>query len=85
MPAHLTACLPPSPPQMADMYGEVMDLNSELHKRIQEQEKDIRQLRAKLLQVCCVSPGPAPLMAGIVTICSLSTEHIQAQTKGTTS
>ena len=51
---------PPSPPQMADMYGEVMDLNSELHKRIQEQEKDIRQLRTKLLQVCCVSPGPSP-------------------------
>ena len=40
---------------MAEMYGEVMDLNSELHKRIQEQEKDIRQLRTKLLQVCWAS------------------------------
>ena len=46
---------------MANMYGEVMELNSELHKQIQEREKDIQQLRLKLLHVCCVSPTPVPL------------------------
>lgn len=59
LPPHLT--IASLPPQMANMYGEVMELNSELHKQIQEREKDIQRLRLKLLHVCCVSPAPVPL------------------------
>ena len=38
--------------QMANMHGEVMELNNQLHRKLQEKENDIRALNKKLSQVC---------------------------------